>query len=77
VKTELIAGMATFFALQGLNMDGFTSNCRLILSVLWYSFRIYFLYHIVISVFCGDFKKIKVSSWIIALLFIAMILLTY
>ena len=33
--------------------------------------------YIVISVFCGDFKKIKVSSWIIAALFIAMLLLTH
>ncbi|MBR5472470.1 MAG: NCS2 family permease [Clostridia bacterium] len=33
--------------------------------------------YIVISVFCGDFKKIKLSSWIIALLFIAMLLLTH
>jgi len=33
--------------------------------------------YIVISVFCGDFKKIKGSSWIIGLLFIAMLLLTH
>lgn len=30
--------------------------------------------YIVISVFCGDFKKIKLSSWVIAFLFIAMLL---
>ena len=33
--------------------------------------------YIVISVFCGDFKKIKISSWIIAALFVAMLLLTH
>ena len=33
--------------------------------------------YIVISVFCGDFKKIKGSSWIIAALFVAMLLLTH
>ena len=33
--------------------------------------------YIVISVFCGDFKKIKASSWVIAFLFIAMLLLTH
>ena len=33
--------------------------------------------YIVISVFCGDTKKVKVSSWIIAALFIAMLLLTH
>ena len=33
--------------------------------------------YIIISVFCGDFKKIKASSWIIAGLFIAMLLLTH
>lgn len=33
--------------------------------------------YIVISVFCGDFKKIKGSSWVIAFLFVAMLLLTH
>ncbi|MBQ8502760.1 MAG: NCS2 family permease [Clostridia bacterium] len=33
--------------------------------------------YIVISVFCGDIKKIKGSSWVIALLFVAMLLLTH
>ncbi len=33
--------------------------------------------YIVISVFCGDFKKIKGSSWVIALLFLLMLLLTH
>lgn len=29
------------------------------------------------SVFCGETKKIKASSWIIAILFVAMLLLTH
>lgn len=29
------------------------------------------------SIFCGDGKKIKASSWIIALLFVAMLVLTH
>ena len=33
--------------------------------------------YIVISVFCGDARKVKVSSWVIAGLFIAMLLLTH
>ena len=33
--------------------------------------------YIVISIFCGDIKKIKASSWIIAVLFIATLLLTH
>ena len=33
--------------------------------------------YIVISIFCGDIKKIKVSSWVIAALFVAMLLLTH
>lgn len=33
--------------------------------------------YIVISIFCGDFKKIKGSSFVIAALFIAMLLLTH
>ena len=35
------------------------------------------LSYIVISTFCGDFKKIKSSSWVIAGLFVAMLLLTH
>lgn len=33
--------------------------------------------YIIISIFCGDVKKIKGSSWVIAALFIAMLLLTH
>ncbi|MBQ7921140.1 MAG: NCS2 family permease [Clostridia bacterium] len=33
--------------------------------------------YIIISIFCGDIKKIKVGSWVITLLFIAMLLLTH
>lgn len=33
--------------------------------------------YVIISVFCGDIKKIKGSSWVIALLFVAMLLLTH
>lgn len=33
--------------------------------------------YIVISLFCGDAKKIKSSSWVIAFLFVAMLLLTH
>ena len=33
--------------------------------------------YIVIAVFCGDFKQIKGSSWVVAGLFIAMLLLTH
>ena len=33
--------------------------------------------YIVISIFCGDAKKIKSSSWVIAGLFVAMLLLTH
>ena len=33
--------------------------------------------YIIISVFCGDIKKIKASSWVIGALFVAMLLLTH
>ncbi len=35
------------------------------------------LSYIVISVFCGDVKKIKPGSWVIAVFFVAMLLLTH
>ena len=33
--------------------------------------------YIVISIFCGEIKKIKAASWVIAFLFVAMLLLTH
>lgn len=33
--------------------------------------------YIIINIFCKDIKKIKASSWVIAALFIAMLLLTH
>ncbi len=33
--------------------------------------------YIVISIFCGEMKKIKAASWVIALLFVAMLMLTH
>lgn len=33
--------------------------------------------YIIISLFCGDAKKIKGSSWVIAVLFVAMLILTH
>lgn len=35
------------------------------------------LSYIIIGIFTGDFKKIRISSWIIAFLFVAMLLLTH
>ena len=35
------------------------------------------LSYIIISIFCGDFKKIKASSWVIAVLFVLTLLLTH
>lgn len=37
----------------------------------------YNISYIIISVFCGDIKKIKASSWVIAFLFVVMLLLTH
>ena len=33
--------------------------------------------YITISVLCGNFKKIRISAWIISALFIAMLILTH
>ena len=35
------------------------------------------LSYIVISVFCGDARKVKASSWVVGFLFLAMLLLTH
>lgn len=119
VKTELVAGMTTFFsmvyilmvnanmfanpfgdgsnplgvsygaiyiataisAVSGTVLAGLLANLPLAIMPFTYniSYGIAFglISYIVISLFCGDSKKIKASSWIIALLFVAMLVLTH
>ena len=63
------------YYLLGLAVDGFYSQLGIQFVSPFTAFGL--LSYIVISVFCGDLKKIKISSWIIGLLFIAMLLLTH
>ena len=58
------------FAFLTLTMTPFTYNIS-------YGIAFGLLSYIVISVFCGEIKKIKAASWVIAALFVAMLLLTH
>ena len=78
VKTEFIAGMTTFFSMVYIlmvNANMFANPFGDGSNPLGVAFGL--ISYIVISVFCGDIKKIKGSSWVIAALFIAMLLLTH
>ena len=81
-KTELIAGMTTFFAMVYILMvnanmfaDPFGDGSNP--PGVSYGIAFGLISYIVISVFCGDFKKIKGSSWVITALFVAMLVLTH
>ena len=72
-------------SVKNVDWDDFkiSVSAFLTLSVMPFTYNISYgiafglISYIVISIFCGDVKKIKISSWIIAFLFIAMLLLTH
>ena len=67
VWDDLKVGIPAFLTLA---MMPFTYNIS-------YGIAFGLISYIIISVFCGDAKKVKGSSWVIAALFVAMLLLTH
>ena len=51
--------------------------CTVFTYNIFYGIAFGLISYIVISAFTGDIKKIKASSWVIAGLFITMLLLTH
>ena len=81
----IYVGILMMGSVKNIDWDNFKISVPafLTLSVMPFTYNISYgiafglISYIVISVFCGDFKKIKGSSWVIAFLFIAMLLLTH
>ncbi len=92
VLIGILGGMGLYDFL-GLTVEGFYENLNisflspvpafLTLAVMPFTYNISYgiafglISYVVISVFCGDAKKIKGSSWVITGLFIAILLLTH
>ena len=81
----IYVGILMMASIKNINWDDFKIcvPAFLTLAVMPFTYNISYgiafglISYIVIGVFCGDFKKIKGSSWVIAALFIVMLLLTH
>ena len=81
----IYVGFLMLVSVKNINWDDLkiAIPAFLTLSVMPFTYNISYgiafglISYIVISTFCGDFKKIKGSSWFITFLFIAMLLLTH
>jgi len=83
------ASLSLFQVLKsGFDFSAYTAlhgstNLVLTMTVMPFTYNISYgiafglISYIVISIFCGDSRKIKDSSWVVALLFVAMLLLTH
>ena len=75
-------GLLTIRSICNVNWEHFTISgpASLTLAVshsISYGIVLGLISHIIISVFCGNFRKIRLSAWIISALFIAMLILTH
>lgn len=81
----IYVGLLMMASIKNIDWSNFKvcAPAFLTLSVMPFTYNISYgiafglISHVVISVFCGDIKKIKGSSWVITALFIAMLLLTH
>ncbi len=81
----IYVGILMMGSIKNIDWDDFKVSVPafLTLAVMPFTYNISYgiafglISYIVISVFCGDIKKIKGSSWVIAFLFVAMLLLTH
>ena len=81
----IYVGILMMMSVKNINWDDFKISVPafLTLALMPFTYNISYgiafglISYIIISIFCGDIKKIKTSSWVIAALFIAMLLLTH
>ena len=81
----IYVGILMMMSVKNIDWDDFKVSVPafLTLAIMPFTYNISYgiafglISYIIISVFCGDIKKIKASSWIIGALFIAMLLLTH
>lgn len=83
--TLVYVGLLMMSSIKNIDWDNFkvAVPAFLTLTVMPFTYNISYgiafglISYIVISLFCGDRKKISISSWVIAALFVAMLLLTH
>lgn len=81
----IYVGLLMMMSVKNIEWDNFKVSVPafLTLAIMPFTYNISYgiafglISYIVISIFCGDIKKIKTSSWVIAGLFVAMLLLTH
>lgn len=81
----IYVGLLMMGAVKNIEWDDFRISVPAFLTLAVMPFTYNFSYgiafglisYIIIGIFCGETKKIKISSYIIALLFMAMLLLTH
>lgn len=81
----IYVGILMMASIRNIDWDDFKVSVPsfLTLAIMPFTYNISYgiafglITYIIINVFCGEGKKIKLSSWIIAILFIAMLLLTH
>lgn len=81
----IYVGLLMMASIRKIDWDNFKTSVPafLTLAIMPFTYNISYgiafglISYIVISLFCGDAKKIKVSSWVIAALFVAMLVLTH
>ena len=81
----IYVGLLMMGAIRNIDWDDFKVAVPAFLTVtvmpftynISYGIAFGLLSYIVISLFCGDGMKIKASTWVIAVLFVAMLLLTH
>lgn len=81
----IYVGLLMMSSVKNIDWDDFKNSVPafLTLALMPFTYNISYgiafglISYIIISIFCGDFKKIKASSWVIAALFVAMLLLTH
>jgi len=81
----IYVGLLMMSSVRNVNWDNYkiAVPAFLTLTIMPFTYNISYgiafglISYIVISVFCGDAKKIKSSSWVIGLLFVAMLVLTH
>lgn len=81
----LYVGILMMGSVKNIDWDDFKVSVPsfLTLAIMPFTYNISYgiafglISYIIISIFCGDLKKIKPASWVIAFLFVAMLLLTH
>ena len=85
VSALIYVGILMMTSVKNIERDNFKISVPAFLTMAFMPFTYDISYgiafgliaYVIISVFCGDFKKIKLNTWVITALFVVMLLLTH